>query len=72
MGEQHNTHTHTPVIVIPTFLQNILIENLCVTGTVLEAEDIVMTKTDKVPAPMELILFMGETGIQQTQSKTGS
>jgi len=37
-----------------------------------EAEDIVMTKIDKVPAPMELILFMGETGIQQTQSKTGS
>lgn len=53
------------MIVIPTFIQNVVIKNLCVTGTVLEAEDIVMTKIDKVPVPMELILSVGEMGIQQ-------
>lgn len=74
MEGQHNTHiyTHTHNFVICTFLQNVVIENLCVTGTVLEAKDIVMTKKDKVPAYRELILFMGETGIPQKQSKTGS
>ena len=73
MSKTHNgrvtqyTRTHKTVMVILTFIQNIFIEHLCVTGTVPEAEDIMLIKIDKLPAPMEFTCSMGETSIEQKQ-----
>lgn len=63
MGWQHNAHTCKTVIIIHVFIPN----TYCVTGTALEAEDIVMTKIDKVPALMELTFSRGRQVLKTKQ-----